>query len=119
MHKILHYLPLVRQRSNVRLSINRKYKCIPFITIRVCEPINKYRFLFSLLAPFIFINIAIIIGTFVAPNFAHYFTMLFALHCGMCLVDLIYVKNLSRSPRSAFIEETDAGYQILIRAIDS
>ena len=115
IHKILHFLPLFSQRNNVKLLINIKYKCIPSIIIRVCEPINKNRFLFSLLAPFIFLNSIIIMGALYAPNFAHYFTILFAYHCGLCLMDLIYVKNLSKSPKSAFIEETDFGYQILIK----
>ncbi len=114
LHKIIHFIPLFTIRNNIKVTIKRRYSILPIVSIRVCDPINKNRFLFSLIAPFIFINSAILIGALLAPTFAHYFTMLFAYHCGMCLIDLIYVKNLSKSPKSAFIEETDAGYQILV-----
>lgn len=115
-HKLFHFLPLLMIRDHLKVTVNRLYGMLPIVSIKVCEPINKYRFIFSLLSPFIFINSAILIGALAAPHFAHYFIMLLAYHCGMCLIDLIYVKNLSKSPRSAFIEETDAGYQILIIA---
>ncbi|WP_298473819.1 DUF3267 domain-containing protein [uncultured Psychrobacillus sp.] len=116
LHKLFHFLPLFTIRDHIKVTINRRYGFLPIVSIKVCEPINKYQFIFSLLSPFIFINAAILIGALAAPHFAHYFIMLLAYHCGMCLIDLIYVKNLSKSPRSAFVEETDAGYQILIVA---
>lgn len=116
LHKLFHFIPLFTNRDNLKVTVNRYYRILPIVSIKVCEPINKYQFIFSLLSPFIFINTAILLGALAAPHFAHYFTMLLAYHCGMCLIDLIYVKNLSKSPRSAFVEETDAGYQILIVA---
>ncbi|MFF2755740.1 DUF3267 domain-containing protein [Psychrobacillus sp. NPDC058041] len=114
LHKLLHFIPLFRNRDKVRLIIEKKYGILPTVSLRVFEPINKNRFIFSLLAPFIFINIALITAAILVPIFAHYFTILLAYHCGICLIDLIYVKNLSKSPKQALIEETDAGYEILI-----
>ncbi|WP_342598913.1 DUF3267 domain-containing protein [Psychrobacillus sp. FSL H8-0483] len=114
IHKLFHFIPLFRYREKIKFEIKKQFKFFPIFSLRVFEPINKNRFLFSLLSPFIFINPTLIIGALVIPNFAHYFTMLFAYHCGICFIDLIYVKNLSRSPKKALIEETDAGYEILI-----
>lgn len=114
IHKLFHYIPLFRLKGKVKFTVKLQFKVLPIFTIRVFEPINKNRFLFSLLSPFIFINIVLITLAIGLPNFAHYFTILFAYHCGMCLIDLIYVKNLNKSPKKAFIEETDAGYEILI-----
>lgn len=114
LHKLFHFIPLYRYRDKVRLINKRQFGFLPVVSVRVVEPINKTRFIFSLLAPFIFINGILIVGALFVPIFSHYFTILFAYHCGICLIDLIYVKHLSKSPKSAFIEETEAGYEILI-----
>jgi hypothetical protein len=114
IHKLLHYIPLFRYREKVKFLIIKQYGFLPIVNLRVIEPINKNRFIFSLLAPFIFLNLSLVIAALLVPMFAHYFTMLLAYHCGICLIDLIYVKNLSKSPKTALIEETDAGYEILV-----
>lgn len=119
LHKLLHYIPLFRFRDKVRLIFKKQFGILPVVSIRIVEPIIKSRFIFSLLAPFIFVNFALIVCALFIPIFAHYFTMLFAYHCGICLIDLIYVKHLSKSPKCAFIEETDTGYEILIATTHS
>lgn len=114
LHKLVHFIPLFRSRDKVKILRKTQFGFLPIVSVRIVEPINKIRFIISLLAPFFFINIALIVGALFIPIFAHYFTILFAYHCGICLIDLVYVKHLSKSPKSAFIEETDAGYEILI-----
>lgn len=114
LHKLCHFIPMFSHRDKIKFIVFNQFRFIPILHLRIIEPIQKSRFLFILIAPFIFVNIFLIIGALAIPNFAHYFTMLFAYHCGICLIDLIYVKNLSKSPKSAYIEETDAGYEILI-----
>lgn len=113
-HKLLHFIPLFRFRDKVKFSIKKQFGFMPVISMRIFEPINKKHFIFVLLTPFIFINIALILAAIFIPIFAHYFIILFAYHCGMCLIDLIYVKNLLKSPKQALIEETEAGYEILV-----
>lgn len=113
LHKLFHFIPLIRCRDKVKFLKDKQY-FLPIISMRVIEPINKQRFIFSLLSPFIFLNIALFTAAVFIPVFAHYFTILLAYHCGICLIDLIYVKNLSKSPKRALIEETDAGYEILV-----
>ena len=114
LHKLLHFIPLYKFRNNLKIVNKKQFGFLPTVSIRVVEPINKKRFIYSLLAPFIFINLVLIIGALLIPVFSHYFTMLLAYHCGICLIDLIYVKHLSKSPKSAYIEETEAGFEILI-----
>ena len=114
LHKLFHFIPMFSHRDKIKFIVINQFKFIPILHLRIIEPIQKSRFLFILLAPFIFVNVLLVIGALTIPSFAHYFTILFAYHCGICLIDLIYVKNLSKSPKSAFIEETDAGYEILI-----
>ncbi|MET0959948.1 MAG: DUF3267 domain-containing protein [Psychrobacillus psychrotolerans] len=114
LHKIFHFIPMIGLKEKIKFIVFNQFRFIPTLHLRIIEPIQKGRFLLILLAPFIFLNTLLVLGALTVPVFAHYFTILFAYHCGICLIDLIYVKNLSKSPKSALIEETDAGYEILI-----
>ncbi|MCK1998200.1 DUF3267 domain-containing protein [Psychrobacillus psychrodurans] len=114
IHKLFHFIPMFRHRDKIKFIVIKQFRYFPTLHLRIIEPICKSRFLFILMAPFIFVNVLLIIGALTIPIFAHYFTILFAYHCGICLIDLIYAKNLSKSPKRALIEETDAGYEILI-----
>lgn len=114
IHKCFHFLPLLSYKNQLHLSVKKQLNLLPILSIRIKEPIPKLRFLFALLSPFIFINGFLIVGAFSFPAFGHYFAILLAYHCGLCLIDLLYIKNLSRSPKKALIEETETGYEILI-----
>lgn len=114
VHKSLHFLPLIRYRNRIHFSVKTQFNFMPILSIRIKEPVPKKRFLFALLAPFLILNSLLIAGAFMFPEFGHYFTMLLAYHCGLCLIDLLYIKNLARSPRKALIEETETGYEILV-----
>lgn len=114
LHKGIHCLPLLRYRNRVHFSVKKQFRFMPIFSIRIKEPVPKARFLFALLAPLIVINSALIAGAFLLPEFGHYFTMLLAYHSGLCLIDLLYIKNLARSPKKALIEETETGYEILV-----
>ncbi len=114
LHKLLHFLPIMTYRDRLRWSVKKQMGFLPVLSLRIKEPIPKARFLFALLSPFIFINGVFISGAFAFPEFGHYFAMLLAYHCGLCLIDLLYIKNLLKSPKKALIEETDTGYEILV-----
>jgi len=114
VHKSLHFIPLFRYRNRVQCSIKKQMGFMPILSIRVKEPVPKARFLLALVTPFLLINTLLIAGAFLLPAFGHYFTMLLAYHCGLCLIDLLYIKNLARSPKKALIEETETGYEILV-----
>ncbi|WP_019414344.1 DUF3267 domain-containing protein [Paenisporosarcina sp. TG20] len=117
-HKALHCIPLFRYRNNIQLSVKKQFSIMPILSIRIKEPVPKSLFLFALLAPLVIINSILIIGAFVFPVFGHYFAMLLAYHCGLCLIDLLYIQNLARSPKKALIEETDTGYEILVPPVN-
>lgn len=113
-HKFLHFLPLMRYREKLRFSIERHFKIFPVLAMRIHEPILKSRYLVSLMLPFIVLNSILIIGAILFPAFRHYFAILLAYHCGLCVMDLLYIKHLVRTPKKALIEETDKGFEILI-----
>lgn len=114
VHKVLHYLPLASQKGRVKFKRYMHYRIIPMFMIRICEPIGKGRFILALLMPFLCLSTFFLLGMVLFPVFAHYFLILFAYHCGMSVIDLIYVKELLHSPKKAFIEEMEDGYEILV-----
>ncbi len=114
LHKLFHFLPLIGCRKSIRIIIRKQLKVIPMISLHITEPVAKIRFILTLISPFLVINTVIIALSFMMPSYAHYFAMLLAYHSGLCLTDLIYIRNLAHSPKDALIEETDNGYEILI-----
>lgn len=114
LHKAAHFLPLVRCRKCIQLIVKKNFKVFPIVSLHIKEPVSKKRFLFTLLSPFLLINTIIIILSISFPVYSHYFAMLLAYHCGLCLTDLIYLRNLAHSPKDALIEETETGYEILV-----
>lgn len=114
LHKLLHFLPLIGCRKNIKLIVKKQWKTVPMISLHIKEPVPKIRFIFTLITPFLIMNTVIIITSLLYPAYSHYFAMLLAYHCGLCLTDLIYIRNLAHSPKDALIEETDTGFEILV-----
>ncbi|WP_241536005.1 DUF3267 domain-containing protein [Indiicoccus explosivorum] len=114
LHKLVHFLPLLRCRNCVQLKVTRHYGFLPEVKFRVQDPVNKAWFLAALLAPFVLINTALLALSIQLPEFGHYWALMLAFHSALCLVDLIYFRYALRSPKGALIEETETGYEILI-----
>ncbi len=119
LHKILHFLPLIGCHRSLKLIIRKQMKVCPAILLHINEPVSKIRFLLSLATPFLVLNTVLVTASITMPAYSHYFTMLLAYHCALCLTDIIYIRNLSRSPKYSFIEETDTGFEILVPPIVS
>lgn len=119
LHKILHFLPLIGCHKSLKLIIRKQMKICPAILLHINEPVPKTRFLLSLAAPFLVLNAALVVSSTLMPAYSHYFAMLLAYHCGLCLTDIIYLRNLARSPKHALIEETDTGFEILVPPVVS
>lgn len=113
-HKFLHYISLFNYKKSLVFRFKIRHLFVPVMHMRIQQPIPKYRYLFTLLTPFIFLNTAFILLGVNFPEYAHYYSFLLAYHCSMCLMDLLYVKNLLSAPRDAIIEETPKGYEILV-----
>lgn len=114
LHKILHFLPMIGCHKSLKFIIRKHMKICPTILLHVNEPVPKFRFLLSLATPFLVLNTVIVICSLAMPEFSHYFAMLLAYHCALCLTDIIYIRNLMRSPKHALIEETETGFEILV-----
>lgn len=119
IHKTLHFLPMIGCHKSLKLIIRKHMKVCPGILLHVNEPVSKFRFLLSLATPFLVLNTVIVAASFYMPSYSHYFAMLLAYHSALCLTDLIYLRNLLRSPKYAFIEETETGFEILVPPVIS
>lgn len=113
-HKCVHYLTLYRYKEFLSWEFKRLGRFVPIIHIRINEIVPKSQYIITRSMPFIVINTLIIILILAFPNYLHYGTLLLAYHTSMCVLDILYVKNLVASPRQAQIEETSRGYEILV-----
>ncbi|MFF5995296.1 DUF3267 domain-containing protein [Lysinibacillus sp. KU-BSD001] len=114
MHKLIHYFSLFNYRKSLSYGLKIKYTFIPILHMRITGTIPKNRYLFTLVTPFFVLNTFFILGAIKWPHFSHYFCLSLAFHCSICLLDLLFVKDIWRAPKNAIIEETPKGYEILI-----
>lgn len=112
-HKLVHFLTLFDLREHVALIPKLLFRVIPIFQIRLINPIPKNRYLVTLIMPFILLNLLFILFIFAFPQYMHYGTLILGVHCSICLLDFIYIKNLIHTPKNAKIEETPRGYEIL------
>ncbi|RHW36612.1 DUF3267 domain-containing protein [Lysinibacillus yapensis] len=117
LHKVLHYVTLFKYRDSVKLRFKIDYKFVPIIRMRIKSIIPKKRYLFTLLAPFFIINGFLIFMAIAFEEYAHFYCLLFAYHCSICFIDLLYVKNLLKAPKDSLIEETPKGCEVLVPEI--
>lgn len=114
MHKAVHYICLFRYKKSLSYKFKVKFTFVPILNMRIKEPIPKNYYLVALSAPFIILNPILLTGAIIWPVFSHYFCLLLAFHCSICLLDLLYIKDIWRAPKSAIIEETPRGYEVLV-----
>ena len=114
LHKFIHYLFLIDYTKNMKIKIRKKYMFLPSIHLKIKKLVPKYRYLCSLIAPFILLSILFILLALSFPTTIHYFSIYIALHCSICLIDLLFVKDIITSPHNSFIEETPKGYEVLV-----
>ena len=119
MHKIIHYVCLFRYKKSLSYRLKIKFTFIPILSMRIKEPIPKKRYLATLIAPFAILNSILLMGAIIWPVFSHYLCLLLAFHCSMCLLDLLYIKDIWKAPKNAIIEETPRGYEILIPQLNN
>ncbi|WP_374721644.1 DUF3267 domain-containing protein [Peribacillus tepidiphilus] len=112
-HKALHFLPLLNQMKKVKVSTGFA-NFIPYVKVRLIEPVSKSIFIIALLTPFVVITTLLSVCAYTYFHYAHYFTILLSLHMGLCVSDFIYVKNILGSPNQCYVEENEEGYEILV-----
>lgn len=113
IHKLLHLLPLLFAVNKLKMQTGPLKFC-PTFSIKVKEPISKRLFLLALLTPIVIGSSFLLFCALLYPSYAHYFTILLSLHIGICVSDIISLKNVMNSPQKCFVEENEDGFEILI-----
>lgn len=114
IHKLLHLLPLVGCFQPAKIKFSCKWKVIPLLKITICEPISKKLYMTSLFMPIIIVTLVLGACITAFPQYCHYLSMLLSFHLGLCVTDIISLKNMFGSPSSSYIEDHDDGYNILV-----
>lgn len=114
LHKFFHYLLLIDYSKHMKLKIKRKFSVIPLIHLKINRFVPKYRYISSLLSPFILLNGLLIFTASQLHAYTHYVSILVGVNCLICLIDLLNVKSVIRAPHNAIIEETPKGYEVLV-----
>ena len=114
IHKLFHLVLFWIFRKPFQLKLVRKYYVVPVIHAEISDIVSKRLYSWALILPFLCLNSIFISGAIFVPAYAHYFSILLALHCSICLVDLLFLIQIMRAPKHSFIEETAKGYEILI-----
>ena len=114
IHKLIHILPLLIFQKKIQFDLRIKFIFIPVLHTTIPTVIKRNQYLFALLLPTFVLNTAFLFAAFTWKEYAHYFCLLFALHCAICLIDLMLFRTIFRAPPTALIEETEKGYEILV-----
>ena len=117
IHKLIHFILLFDYRKNIVFRLKKQFGHALVIHMRLQQYIPKNRYIIALLGPFVILNGGFIFGGFLYPQYAHYYSLLLAFHCALCLIDILYAKHLVAAPKNAIIEETPKGYEILVPSI--
>lgn len=114
LHKFFHFLLLIDYSKHMKLKIKLRFLSLPFIHLKVNRFVPKYRYISSLLSPFILLNGLLLYFATLLPLYTHYVSILIGANCLFCLIDLLNVKGMIRAPHNAIIEETPKGYEVLV-----
>lgn len=114
LHKAFHILPLWIIQKNMVFDVRIKFIFVPVLHTTYTSLIKRNEYLFALLLPTFILNAALLFAAFTWKEYAHYFCLLFAYHCAICMIDLMLARNILKAPRNALIEETEKGYEILV-----
>lgn len=113
-HKFFHIFLLIIFKKPMIFKLKRSFYIMPVIHVRLMDLVSKRLYSWALLLPFLCLNSLFLFFAIKFPAYAHYFSILLALHCSICLIDLLFFKQLLHAPKNAFIEETPKGYEILV-----
>ena len=114
IHKVFHIFPLWILRKKMVFNFRIKFIFVPVLHTKYTSLIKRNEYLFALLLPTFLLNGIFLFAAFTWQEYAHYFCLLFAYHCAICMIDLMLARTILEAPRNALIEETEKGYEILV-----
>ena len=115
IHKLFHIILFILFRKPIQIKLALNFLFFPVLHVFVLQMVSKRLYSWALILPFLTLNSFFLCAAFIWPMFAHYFSLLLALHCSICLLDLLFIKQMIRTPKNSYIEETSRGYEILVQ----
>ncbi|WP_099222026.1 DUF3267 domain-containing protein [Listeria costaricensis] len=115
LHKMLHILAAWKYRAGVAVHFKRHFYIMPCMQVRIHRIIPKWRYIASLIFPFVLISVCLIGLMVVYPLYnTPIFLILLSVHIGMSYPDFIHIRKLWHMPRNCFVEDAERGFSILI-----
>ncbi|TQS76602.1 DUF3267 domain-containing protein [Ornithinibacillus gellani] len=117
MHTFMHMLPLIILKKSVKPAILNHSK-LPLFTYYANEPLAKNISLFVTLAPTICITLPLLAASIILADYYVYVLLIAALHIGITYTDFLYVAQIYKAPKQAYVENDVDGFDILIKNAD-
>ncbi len=116
LHKLLHCIPLwiSGNKAYITFHPNRGFLCFH---CHIPNALSRRLSIVTVLSPILFLTIVCIAGSWFSPEHMHYFVIFASINIGLSVYDLIYVIQLIKAPKHAFIEDHNNGFHILINKI--
>ncbi|MFC2947947.1 DUF3267 domain-containing protein [Virgibacillus sediminis] len=116
LHTLMHILPLILMNKRVKFTCKKKYKCIPVISYKTKCHLTKRASFITAAAPTLMLTIPGITASYLLPDYYFYFLMVTSIHIGISFIDYLYIAYIWKAPKSAFIENRNDGFDILLKA---
>lgn len=113
LHAALHVLPFWITGKKLKVTFKWVYG-IPILMTRSKRSLSKPFIIFVMGTPFLFVTAFMFGACVVFPGYIHYFSIIAAVNFGLCVPDLIHLRQFIKAPKSCTVEEIEDGYDILI-----
>lgn len=116
IHTFMHILPLIIMNKRVKLKYKKSKKVLSLFTYYTKGHVTKKATLAALLTPTVFITIPGVIASYIFADYYVYLLLFTAVHIGMSFIDFLSVLYIAKAPKAAFVENSNNGFDILIKA---
>ncbi|MBM7601695.1 hypothetical protein JOC34_004123 [Virgibacillus halotolerans] len=116
IHSLTHIFPLIIMNKQVKIVCKVKNRLLPVFSYYTKYLLTKRTSLFVALAPTLFITIPGIAASCFYVDYYVYILLFTAAHIGFSFLDILYVANIVKAPKRAYIEYGDNGFDILLKA---
>jgi len=119
LHKGIHVLALILVHEKIECHLNRIVHLFFKTNITIKHPIAKWKYIFALVAPLIFLSVLFLSFIYLFPTYGYVFVLSLSLNFSISSHDLISLKDIKGAPKKSYIEEHDEGYNILTTSIST
>lgn len=115
IHSLTHILPLIIMNKRIKVVYKTKTWLLPVFNYYTKYHLTKKASLFVTLAPTFLITIPAITASWVFAGYYVYILLFTAVHIGISFLDILYASYIIKAPRSAYIENSNDGFDILLK----